>query len=67
MDCIALSLKADAVHFVFSSDTAPIAALEDFARRADLLIHEAMAVVPLLHMMRPKLHISTHKKKPFQD
>ena len=42
MDCFALSFNTDAVHFVLSSDTVPIAALEDFARRADLLIHEAM-------------------------
>lgn len=42
VDCFALSFKTDKTHVVFSGDTAPIAALEDFARGADLLIHEAM-------------------------
>ena len=42
VDCFALSFKTDTVHVVFSGDTAPIAALEDFARGADLLVHEAM-------------------------
>ncbi|KQI72923.1 hydrolase [Loktanella sp. 5RATIMAR09] len=42
IDCFAFSFKSAATHVVFSGDTAPIAALEDFARDADLLIHEAM-------------------------
>lgn len=42
IDCFALSFKTDKNHVVFSGDTAPIAALEGFARGADLLIHEAM-------------------------
>jgi len=42
IDCFALSFKSASKHVVFSGDTAPIAALEDFARDADLLIHEAM-------------------------
>jgi ribonuclease BN (tRNA processing enzyme) len=42
IDTFALSFKTDDVHVVFSGDTAPIKALEDFARDADLLIHEAM-------------------------
>lgn len=42
VDTFALSFKTDEVHVVFSGDTAPIKALEDFARGADLLIHEAM-------------------------
>ena len=42
VDCFALSFKTAKTHVVFSSDTAPITALEDFARGADLLIHEAM-------------------------
>jgi len=42
VDCFALSFKTATTHVVFSSDTAPITALEDFARGADLLIHEAM-------------------------
>jgi len=45
IDSFALSFKTDGVHevhIVYSGDTAPIKALEDFARGADLLIHEAM-------------------------
>jgi len=42
IDTFALSFKTASTHVVFSGDTAPIAALEDFARGADLLIHEAM-------------------------
>lgn len=50
IDCFALSFKTDTTHVVFSGDTAPIDALEDFARGADLLIHEAMleAALPAL-------------------
>jgi len=42
VDTFALSFKTDELHVVFSGDTAPIKALENFARGADLLIHEAM-------------------------
>ena len=42
VDTFALSFRTDATHVVFSGDTARIEALEDFARGADLLIHEAM-------------------------
>lgn len=42
IDTFALSFQTEHVHVVFSGDTAPLAALEDFARGADLLIHEAM-------------------------
>ena len=42
IDCFAFSFKTATKHIVFSGDTAPIRALEDFARGADLLIHEAM-------------------------
>lgn len=42
VDCFALSFRTARAHVVFSGDTAPIAALEDFARGADLLVHEAM-------------------------
>lgn len=42
VDCFALSFRTDTAHVVFSGDTAPLAALEDFARGADLLVHEAM-------------------------
>jgi ribonuclease BN (tRNA processing enzyme) len=42
VDCFALSFKTASTHVVFSGDTAPLATLADFARGADLLIHEAM-------------------------
>ncbi|MEO1679750.1 MAG: MBL fold metallo-hydrolase [Pseudomonadota bacterium] len=42
VECFALSFRTDTAHIVVSGDTAPIAALEEFARGADLLIHEAM-------------------------
>ena len=42
IDTFALSFKIATTRVVFSGDTAPIEALEDFARGADLLIHEAM-------------------------
>jgi ribonuclease BN (tRNA processing enzyme) len=50
VDTFALSFQTETKHVVFSGDTAPIAALEDFARGADLLIHEAMleAALPAL-------------------
>ncbi|XAT61644.1 MBL fold metallo-hydrolase [Rhodobacteraceae bacterium Araon29] len=42
IDTFALSFKTNQTHVVFSGDTARLEALEDFARGADLLIHEAM-------------------------
>lgn len=42
VECFALSFRTGSAHVVFSGDTAPLAALEDFARGADLLVHEAM-------------------------
>lgn len=42
VDTFALSFKTPRTHVVFSGDTARLTALEDFARGADLLIHEAM-------------------------
>jgi ribonuclease BN (tRNA processing enzyme) len=42
IDCFSFSFKTANTHVVFSGDTAPIAALEDFAHGADLLVHEAM-------------------------
>ncbi|WP_136443842.1 MBL fold metallo-hydrolase [Pacificoceanicola onchidii] len=42
IDCFAFSFRTPERHVVFSGDTAPLPALEDFARGADLLIHEAM-------------------------
>jgi ribonuclease BN (tRNA processing enzyme) len=41
-DCFALSFRAGDLHVVTSSDTAPFAGMVDFARGADLLVHEAM-------------------------
>ncbi|WP_417770055.1 MBL fold metallo-hydrolase [Stappia sp.] len=50
IDCFAFSFRSEARHVVFSGDTAPLEALEDFARGADLLVHEAMleAALPAL-------------------
>lgn len=42
IDCFALSFRTNDILVVCSGDTAPLAALEDFARDADLLVHEAM-------------------------
>jgi len=50
-DCFALSFRTPACHVVFSSDTCYFPALADFAKGADLLIHEAMlhaALAPLV-------------------
>ena len=51
IDCFAFSFKTATKHVVFSGDTAPIKALEDFARGADLLIHEAMLESALPSLM----------------
>ena len=51
IDSFAFSFKTDRHHAVFSGDTAPIKALEDFARGADLLIHEAMLESALPSLM----------------
>ncbi|WP_224816425.1 MBL fold metallo-hydrolase [Hasllibacter sp. MH4015] len=50
VDTFAFSFKTARTHVVFSGDTAPLLALEEFARGADLLIHEAMleAALPAL-------------------
>lgn len=50
IDTFALSFRTEEVHVVFSGDTAPLNALENFAKGADLLIHEAMleAALPAL-------------------
>lgn len=50
VDCFALSFRTDDVHVVCSGDTAPFEAMSDFARGADLLVHEAMleAALPAL-------------------
>jgi ribonuclease BN (tRNA processing enzyme) len=42
VDCFALSFAGEGRRVVFSGDTAYLPALADFARGADLLIHEAM-------------------------
>ena len=41
-DSFALSFKSDKHHVVFSGDTAHLPVLSDFAKGADLLVHEAM-------------------------
>lgn len=50
VDSFALSFKCAAAHVVISGDTARLPALEDFAKGADLLVHEAMleAALPAL-------------------
>jgi ribonuclease BN (tRNA processing enzyme) len=50
VDCFALSFRTNEVHVVCSGDTAPFDAMSDFARGADLLVHEAMleAALPAL-------------------
>ena len=52
IDCFALSLKSATKHVVLSGDTAPIAAMGDFARGADLLVHEAMLEPALPALMK---------------
>ncbi|WP_341861688.1 MBL fold metallo-hydrolase [Gymnodinialimonas sp. 57CJ19] len=42
VDCFAYVFKTAKAHVVFSGDTAPLDALEEFARGADILVHEAM-------------------------
>lgn len=42
VDCFALSFQTADTHVVCSGDTAPLDAMADFARGADLLVHEAM-------------------------
>lgn len=51
IDCYALSFQSDARHVVFSGDTAYLPALADFAKGADLLVHEAMLVEALDALM----------------
>jgi len=51
IDCFALSFAWADKRVVFSGDTAPIAAMEDFAKGADLLIHEAMLETALPALM----------------
>lgn len=52
IDSFAFSFKTDKTHVVFSGDTARLQALEDFARDADLLIHEAMLESALPALMK---------------
>lgn len=51
IDCFAFSFKTADHHAVFSGDTAPIKALENFAHGADFLIHEAMSESALPSLM----------------
>jgi ribonuclease BN (tRNA processing enzyme) len=50
VDCFALSFAGEGKRVVFSGDTAYLPAIADFARGADLLVHEAMleAALPAL-------------------
>ncbi|MBX9468987.1 MAG: MBL fold metallo-hydrolase [Rhizobium sp.] len=41
-DCFALKVSGSGKTVVFSADTAPFPPLSDFARHADILVHEAM-------------------------
>ncbi|NSX55354.1 MBL fold metallo-hydrolase [Parasulfitobacter algicola] len=41
-DCFALRFEADDIRVVFSADTAYFPSLAEFARNADVLVHEAM-------------------------
>lgn len=51
IDTFALSFKTQKTHVVFGGDTAFMPALAEFAKEADLLVHEAMleeAIIPLV-------------------
>lgn len=50
-DCFAYSFRTEQTHVVCSGDTAPLPALADFARGADLLVHEAMLAEALPALM----------------
>ncbi|MBY4893310.1 MBL fold metallo-hydrolase [Rhodobacteraceae bacterium N5(2021)] len=50
-DCFAYSFRTPRSHVVCSGDTAPLPALVEFARGADLLVHEAMLVEALPALM----------------
>ena len=51
-DCFAYSFRTATSHVVCSGDTRPLPALTDFARGADLLIHEAMLVEAMDPLMK---------------
>lgn len=51
VECYALSFRTDARHIVFSGDTAYFPALAEFAKGADILIHEAMLAPALDALM----------------
>ena len=46
-----MSFKTNQTHVIFSGDTAPILALDEFAKGAGLLIHEAMLESALVALM----------------
>ena len=52
IESFAYSFKTATCHVVFSGDTAPLETLQDFARGADLLVHEAMLKSALPSLMR---------------
>ena len=60
IDCFAFSFKTQQTHIVFSGDTAPIDAIVDFARNADLLVHEAMLDAALDALMK-RIGNGSHK------
>ena len=51
IDCFAFAFRTETQCVVFSGDTAPIPEMADFARGADLLIHEAMLAEALPALM----------------
>lgn len=52
VDCFALSFQTDTHHVVCSGDTAPLPELVEFAKGADLLVHEAMLESALPALMK---------------
>lgn len=61
-ECFAYSFQTPRTHVVCSGDTAPLPAMADFARGADLLVHEAMLVEALPALME-KVGDTTGKLK----
>ena len=60
VDCFAFSFRTKARHVVFSGDTAYMPELADFAKGADLLIHEAM-LAPALDGLMARIGNGTDK------
>lgn len=51
-ECFAYSFRTDTHHVVCSGDTSPLPAMAEFAKGADLLVHEAMLVEALPTLMQ---------------